>query len=361
MKKIAFISHGLSTNGIESLLVSIFENINLKKYDVELLMAIDPEVTAAMEPYAKELGIKLIHICDLDSAKKKLIYFKTLYSLFRQNKYDIVHANMDMMNGIILTLAKMSRIKKRICHAHTTQSQYRPGGLLSRLKIMIQKTYKTLMKKLIAFSSTDFLACSAEAGKYFYNSIEPEIIYNGINIDKFTASCTRNAGEHKIVSVGRCSELKNPFFALEIIAALRNLRNDFSYSWVGSGDLLDASKQKAKELDISDIVTFTGARTDVPEILAGSNYFLMPSLSEGLGIALIEAQFAGLNCLASDAIPKLADIGRATFLPLTAPASEWAESLNAMFDAPVPELNSEKAKLFDIRYTVKQLEEIYDK
>jgi glycosyltransferase involved in cell wall biosynthesis len=73
---------------------------------------------------------------------------------------------------------------------------------------------------------------------------------------------------------------------------------------VGDGQLKDRLIDVAKSLKIDDKVIFTGNRNDVNDILQASDVFCLPSRFEGLGIVLIEAQSAGLKCLASDVIPK---------------------------------------------------------
>ena len=57
-------------------------------------------------------------------------------------------------------------------------------------------------------------------------------------------------------------------------------------------------------MGLSDKVIFTGVRSDVNDLMQGMDVFLFPSLYEGLGIVLIEAQAAGLKCIISDTIPK---------------------------------------------------------
>lgn len=363
MKKIAYFCHGMGLGGIESFLLNICNNIDRTKYDITFVLAIEPEWETAHEKELRDLGIKIIHISDLDGVKKKLYYGKSIFKLMKEEKFDIVHGNIDLLNGIVLLLAKFAGVKKRICHAHNSKTQYKPQGKYKGIKSVIQRAYRKVMQSLIFFAGTDFLACSAEAGQYFYNDRPSVIIFNGIDIQKYeeiSAKRGKSSG-NRIVSVGRCAAQKNPIFALDVIAELKKLRNDFEYIWVGTGDLLNASKEKAVELGISDVVKFLGARNDVPQILSGCDCFLMPSLFEGLPISLVEAQISGLKCLVSENISKLSDIGRVTYVPLESGAKNWAEIINKMLDEPVAVLDEEKAKLFDIKYTVHQLEAIYDK
>jgi glycosyltransferase involved in cell wall biosynthesis len=69
---------------------------------------------------------------------------------------------------------------------------------------------------------------------------------------------------------------------------------------VGAGSLEDELKNRAKELGISDNIVFTGFRTDVKDILAALDIYVLPSLSEGLGTAIIEAAAAGRPIVTSN-------------------------------------------------------------
>ena len=67
---------------------------------------------------------------------------------------------------------------------------------------------------------------------------------------------------------------------------------------------------------------------DVPELLQAMDVFVFPSLFEGLGIAVIEAQASGLPCITSEEIPEEACIpGEVERIPLTAPEVYWAKQV----------------------------------
>ena len=71
---------------------------------------------------------------------------------------------------------------------------------------------------------------------------------------------------------------------------------------------MDKMKEKVKKLGIEDSVYFLGARNEVEKYMQAMDVFLFPSLYEGLGLVAIEAQAAALKVIASDYIPKEANI-----------------------------------------------------
>ncbi len=369
MKKLVYFSHGLSANGIETFLVNVLETLDKTKYDVTVIIAIDEGVETLHGQRVRDMGVKVIHAGDLDSVKKKFDYIRNVNRLLKDNDFDIAHSNMDLLNGITLFLAKKAGIKKRICHAHTSKSQFKATGALGKVIVCVQKLYSKTMKMLIRKVSTHFLACSSVAGEYFYGKKSYSLIYNGINMAAYKKSNSLDFAKkngflddekHLIVSVGRISQVKNPVFALEIISELKKLRNDFRYVWVGSGELENEVKAKIKELELEDTVILAGVRTDIPQILGCCDLFLMPSLFEGLPFSLVEAQAADLKCVVSDVVTKTADLGLINYISLEKTAGEWAKRIDEVLDSPTPPKDTEKAKLFDISNTIRQLEEIYD-
>ena len=187
------------------------------------------------------------------------------------------------------------------------------------------------------------------------------VINNGVELSRFRKGEKETFSQKRIVSVGRLCEAKNPIFALEVMAELKKLRSDFVYEWIGGGELREQMEAFIREKGLQDHVKLLGLRNDIEKILPSRDLFFMPSKFEGLGIALIEAQAAGLPCVGSDQIPELANCGGCTFLPLDAAASDWAKAISDILDGKHSlSVDPEKLHKFDIGYTVEQLEQVYN-
>lgn len=86
---------------------------------------------------------------------------------------------------------------------------------------------------------------------------------------------------------------------------------------VGEGSDHSSLVDKARELGIQNDVIFVGSVTNVADYLQAMDVFVFPSLYEGLGMALVEAQAMGLPAISSDTVPQSANIsGNVHFLPL---------------------------------------------
>lgn len=364
--RLCYVTHGLSSNGIESLLVSVAQQIDQSKYDVTFVLALDPDVIPVHEETVRALGMRVIHVCDLDSLSKKRRYASSLSGIFREGRYDIVHANMDLLNGIVLRAAKKSGVPRRICHSHNSKTQYALGSG-APLKKLAQRAYRFVMRRLILANATDLLGCSDLANEYMYGKRPAVVIHNGTQLQKYSdarknadvAPDLRDADVH-LVTVGRVSAQKNPLFLVEIIEELSKLRQDFVLHWAGTGELFPEVEAQVNARGLLPYVQLLGMRTDVPQILAGCSYFLLPSLFEGLGIVLIEAQAAGLTCFASDVVPQDADVGGCRFLPLGIGAKGWAEQIHRAIEAgETLRTDPARLRLFDVRNTVDELDRIY--
>src|SRR6185437_163485 len=77
----------------------------------------------------------------------------------------------------------------------------------------------------------------------------------------------------------------------------------------GRGGEETALRALARETGLEQQIHLLGFRPDVPDILAAADIFVMPSLSEGLPLALVEAMAASLPVIASDVggIPEVAE------------------------------------------------------
>ena len=95
---------------------------------------------------------------------------------------------------------------------------------------------------------------------------------------------------------------------------------------VGSGSLENTLNEKVSRMGLADSVIFTGSRSDIPDLLSAMDVFVFPSLWEGLGIAVIEAQASGLHVICSDVLPQEAKVtDLIEYKSLSDSAEAWAD------------------------------------
>ena len=104
-----------------------------------------------------------------------------------------------------------------------------------------------------------------------------------------------------IGSVGRLVDEKGQLFLIDALSELKNHWPDLRCVFVGEGPLENRLKHQAKRLGVESLCRFLGARFDVEELYPFFDIFVLPSLREPFGIALLEAMAAGLPVIATAA------------------------------------------------------------
>lgn len=231
--------------------------------------------------------------------RKPYQYWKQLNSLLKKNDYDVVHVHGNSSTMIIELLAsKKNKIPKRFAHVHAKYTKY------PYLNMILHPLFKGMYTKA--------LAPSQEAGKYLFGEDGFYIIKNGIPIENYIFTFEKRNriraefefGDEDIVigNIGRLAVEKNQKYLLKLLKKLDNRK--YKLLLIGEGPLERDLKELAKKYNLEKQVFFTGVRNDVPSLLSGMDFLVIPSLSEGLGITAIEAQAAELPVYISENIPK---------------------------------------------------------
>lgn len=309
---------GMAINGgTESLWINYYKNINRDLIQFDFLVESESKLINKKE--IEKLGGNVIII---PSYKNVFKYMRTLKKIFKKNKYDIVHSNMNALSVFPLRAAKKAGIKIRIAHSHSTSNK------LEWKKNIIKNLLRLFSKKY----ATHYMACSERAGRWLFgnktfDSGKVTIIKNAIDIDKFKFNhqLRKNIRSEYFVSddeilignIGRMMPQKNQLFLLDVFSKFHSFNQKSKLMIVNDGPLLEKLKTKVESLRLKDSVIFVGPKTNISDFYSAFDVFTLPSLYEGLGIVLIEAQANGLNCLASQNVPHEVDVtGNVLFLDL---------------------------------------------
>jgi len=142
-----------------------------------------------------------------------------------------------------------------------------------------------------------------------------------------------------VLAVGNVVPRKGHLILLEALALLQEQGLDVPWRVAVAGDKRDAVpdiEALVRERGWEDRVHLLGARDDVPDLLAGADVFCMPSLWEGLPLAVLEAMFAGLPIVASrtSGIPEAIDSDRVGLLSTPGDREDLARHLGAVLKDP---------------------------
>jgi glycosyltransferase involved in cell wall biosynthesis len=165
------------------------------------------------------------------------------------------------------------------------------------------------------------------------------VLYCGIDLEPFRQEVSREAVRQElgipkdapvVGHVGRFTPQKNHAFLLQIAAEVVKMRPDVRFLLVGDGPLRPQIEARARELGIAGNAIFTGVRSDVPRLMLGAmDAFIFPSLWEGLGLVVVEAQAAGLPCIVSEWVPAEATVlpEGVERVPLSGGQGQWVLAL----------------------------------
>lgn len=320
----------MNRGGLETLLMNIYRNIDRSKVQFDFLVHFKEK--GMYEDEIKKLGGKVYRIEHITKAGP-IKYKKQLKNFFKNNKYNIVHSHMDAMSGIVLREVKKNGVPVRIAHSHNSYPKMR----------LFEKIYKNYSKLFINSSCTDKFACSNIAGEWLFGeNIDNKsftVLKNAIDTNKFKFNnlIRKNVREQLGISedtlvignIARFNTQKNHDFLIDIFEEVKKLEKNTKLVLVGDGNLKQSIEEKVHRLGLDQDVLFLGVREDIPNLLNAFDIFLFPSLHEGLGIVLIEAQSNGLKCIVSKAVPEEADIkcNLLNIISLSQSAKVWANKI----------------------------------
>jgi glycosyltransferase involved in cell wall biosynthesis len=172
-----------------------------------------------------------------------------------------------------------------------------------------------------------------------------------------------------IGSVGWLTKIKGHRFLVDALAHLNNEQQNLHLVIIGTGDQHDALLRQAEQAGISHAIHLLGHREDIEVCLAGFDCFVLPSLNEGMGRALVEAMAAGLPVIASrvGGIPALIENGKNGILVPAGDSSALANAIRKVIDdaAWAAELGTHARDSIDASYgipaMVRSIESTYRK
>ena len=133
-----------------------------------------------------------------------------------------------------------------------------------------------------------------------------QIICNGVDHKRFDLTRPNVEGPRpRIVVIRRLAAIKGPQFALDAALELLERGCAFNLLFIGDGQLRSELETRVRKAHAEDSIQFAGQIEQVERCLSEAEIFVLPSLTEGLSLALLEAMSAGLLCVVSAIPPNL--------------------------------------------------------
>lgn len=266
-----------------------------------------------------------------------------LVKLFRREQPHLVHTHTSKAGVLGRLAAWLARVPVMIHtpHGHVFYGHF--GRVRSWIFMQVERLLTSLTTRMIALTESErdeHLQRKIGRADHFV------VVPSGIDLDKFRRARSRESqpvhgfslplGGVVVGSVGWLTPVKGHRYLIE---AVTKLLPGFPYlhvMLVGSGDLRDELAAMGQRLGLGDRLHLLGHRDDVEACLAAMDLFVLPSLNEGMGRALVEAMAAGLPIVATrvGGVPAIVQDQVNGLLVPPGDADALAEALRSLLSRP---------------------------
>lgn len=353
--RVAQIMGKLWAGGVEMVVFNYYRAIDKSKIQFDFYYDADSTVEPPQDLI--DMGARFYK---LPPYQKLPQYIRELKKHLKENQYLIVHSHLNTLSVFPLFVAWMSRVPVRIAHNHSV-----PAG-----KEIGRDTLKMFLRLFAKVFPTDYFACSEKAGRWMFgnkafDSGRVFVLKNATDFSRFRPTYEKTEALKKklglkdkfvVGHIGRFTYAKNHNFLLDVFSKISAKRENAILLLVGDGELHQAIIDGIKEKGLDGKVVFAGQVSNPELYYSLADVIVIPSIFEGLSLATIESQIAGVPSVVSDAIPEEAVISNGVRrLKLT--DRSWADVAVEIADMKV--FLDERSREYDIRYAVKKLENWY--
>ncbi|MDD7516839.1 glycosyltransferase [Ruminococcus flavefaciens] len=327
MKKVLIVVKNLPVGGISNVIFSYYSAMQtVAKNEIKMDFAAGNPIDSRYKAMIKKGGSRL-YLTNKD--KNPLAYVLRIASIVRKSGYKTVHVhgNSAMLIPDLLG-ARLGGAKCIISHAHSTMCNH--------------PKLNNLIKPLFHLLYTHSLACSKAAGKWMFGNRPFIVMKNGLvtedyRFNKQIREKTRaslNIGDRYVIGhIGHFNYSKNHEALIDIFMKYHRQFPDSMLLLIGDGEDKPHIIKKVSEYGLENDVIFYGVSTNVSQLLMAMDCLVLPSRFEGLPCTLVEAQAAGLPCIASTNVPREAKMSENFDFINTADHKGWIKSLEKMRSA----------------------------
>lgn len=279
MKILAVIT-GMKSGGAERVMATLCNELS-KNNEVILLIFKNAETD-----YYIDNNVKIIPGCIKNKNLFKAISF--LKSQIEKYQPDIILPFMTKSNIISLIAREKSAFKCPVIICERANPYYSSN------------LYKFLKKKIYP-KSEGAVFQTKDAQEYYKDILKCEsiVIRNPLSPD-FKIKPYEGKREKKIVCTARLSSEKNQQLLIKTFAKIEDKYSDYKLEIYGEGPDKDKLQQLIDELNIGDKVKLMGRQKNIIECIKKAAIFVLPSNSEGMPNALLEAMALGIPSIATD-------------------------------------------------------------
>lgn len=312
-KVILHVIDALNIGGAQELLVLLADKTPKSAYQT-LVCVIQPDVTLKSRIESKGATVFCLNRSrpSIFCPGKFFTYFclniRDIVSLCKQHRVDVVHCHLSDAEFIGIPAGWLYGARRVISTVHypALLPERKPGDVRNYFRITAARLTYHLANAVVAVSNDvarqlkNVFRLSPAKIKVIINGIDVEAIHRTLPNPVHLPSLCALPGQRLITSVGRLMPPKGHGYLISAMPHLISQVDNVRLLLAGDGDLKASLEQLCQDLKVQDVISFLGSRSDVPDILALSDVFVLPSVSEGTSLALLEAMAASKPIVATD-------------------------------------------------------------
>ncbi|HET9865321.1 MAG TPA: glycosyltransferase [Steroidobacteraceae bacterium] len=218
---------------------------------------------------------------------------------FEAARADVVHAHDWGCYLDAMAAAWMAGIRVAVQTVHGKYMAYPPGrlaGLKKSLRHMCERRAARRFGNVVCVSDALRAHVAEEIG---IGAAQTMTIANGVAVPPLHRNRAPQPGALRLVTVGRLAAVKNYELLIRAFAPLAARWPQLSLTFVGDGPERAGLERLASSLGLAGSVFFLGFRSDIDQLLADSDIFVLTSVSEGIPMSILEAMKCGLPVVAT--------------------------------------------------------------
>ena len=299
--KILYVDDVFDFGGGEKHIFSLLERIDKNKYDVSIACRKDSFFSKEL----KNLGFKVEHIRFQN--KFDFVGAFRFFKLLVKNRYDIVNLQDNRSHWLGALASYFAKVPVVLATVHMV-NVLRRESISVFLKIVLKIAdfiWASMVNSIITISHYNKRALISEG----INSNKIEVIYNGIDQVCSIAKTPNNIRQELNIdpnilivgSVARLSKQKGLSYLIDAVAKLKSDTQKMIFLVIGDGPDKDEFVKYAKLKGVDDMICFLGFKDNARSYLKAFDLFILPSIYEGLPIAIIEAMMESKPIIATSA------------------------------------------------------------
>lgn len=284
--------------GGESVLLSLAEQMDKDIFAPVVLSFTEGPMVEKLR--AMDLPVHVIHT----EKPFDISVWSKVRQLMADEQVDIVHAHgTRAASNMFYAAQKLKKPLIYTCHGWSFHPDQ--NALTKKIRIWGERflTKKATVNICVSHANRN------TGVELFGSRFDPIVIQNSIDSRRFNPRQTYSNIRKELgidnsailfSSIARFTWQKQPLVLIQAFADALKQRPDLRLLMVGEGEERDAAKTLIDRLGIANAVTMQAFRQDVPDLLASTDIFVLPSLWEGLPVALLEAMSMGKAIIASN-------------------------------------------------------------